>query len=201
MKAACNPCRFRTRRPLLNFVSYDAQDPLQKLIATKRLVFIPSQKSESDNNKTNSHEARTAVKLVENIYALYQRNDLLFESDKSIGIIAPYRSQIALIRRGLHQLNIGPLDKIMIDTVERFQGSQRDIIIYSFSVNYIYQLNFLARNMEDEGVLIDRKLNVALTRARKQLFITGNPTILSNNPIYRRLIEFVSSAGGYSPQI
>jgi hypothetical protein len=197
-KGRLEPVPLKHQAEPLEFRSYDAQNPLQELIATKRVVFIPSQKSESDNNKTNSHEARVAVKLVENIYALYQRNDLLFEPDKSIGIIAPYRSQIALIRRELHKLNIGPLDKIMIDTVERFQGSQRDIIIYSFSVNYIYQLNFLARNMEDEGVLIDRKLNVALTRARKQLFITGNPAILSNNPIYHGLIEHIRSVGGYS---
>ncbi|HTI89242.1 MAG TPA: AAA domain-containing protein [Puia sp.] len=184
----------------LEFDSYDAENPLQKLIATKRVVFIPSRKSESDNNKTNSHEAVAVVKLVENIYALYQKNGLSFDPGGSIGIIASYRSQIALIRRELHKLNTDVPDKIMIDTVERFQGSQRDIIIYSFSVNYIHQLNFLARNMEDEGVLIDRKLNVALTRARKQLFITGNPAILSNNPIYRRLIDFISSAGGYCPQ-
>jgi superfamily I DNA and/or RNA helicase len=52
--------------------------------------------------------------------------------------------------------------------------------------------------MEDEGILIDRKLNVALTRARKQLFITGNPALLSNNPVYRQLIGHIRSKGGYS---
>lgn len=185
----------------LEFLSYDAEDPLQKLIATKRMVFIPSRKSESDNNKTNADEARITVKLVESIYALYQKNGIVFDPDKSIGIIASYRSQIALIRRELHRLNIGMPDKIMIDTVERFQGSQRDIIIYSFSVNYPYQLNFLARNIRDEDVIIDRKLNVAVTRARKQLFITGNPAILSENPIYRSLIDYVDSVGGYSPPL
>ena len=175
-----------------------ASNSIQKLVSSKRLSFIPSEKHENDNsNKTNTHEAKIVSELVRAIYQLYKASDLQFTTQETIGIITPYRSQIALIRREIHALNIPELENLSIDTVERYQGSQRDIIIYSFSINEFYQLDFLANNIEDEGQTIDRKLNVAITRARKQLFITGNPSILTNNLIYYRLIEFIRSKEGY----
>ena len=78
---------------------------------------------------------------------------------------------------------------ISVDTVERYQGSERDVIIYSFCVNHPYQLRFLANLTEENGVQIDRKLNVALTRARKRMIMVGVPKLLKQNAIYSRLID------------
>lgn len=182
----------------LEFAKFDSNSSLEKLVATQRLSFIPSEKVKTDkSNKINSSEAKIISSLLKTIYDLFYKNNLTFIPEESIGIITPYRSQIALIRREVHKLNIPDLEKITIDTVERFQGSQRDIIIYSFSINQFYQLDFLANYIEEDGILIDRKLNVAITRAKKQLFITGNPTILSNNLTYFRLVEFIRSKGGF----
>ena len=61
-----------------------------------------------------------------------------------------------------------------------------------------YQLNFLTDNVfEEDGTLIDRKLNVAMTRARKHLTIVGNPDILVGSAVYRRLMDFMKSRGCY----
>ncbi|MCS2967421.1 hypothetical protein NXW94_18980 [Bacteroides ovatus] len=65
--------------------------------------------------------------------------------------------------------------------------------MYSFCVNYPYQLKFLSNLTEEEGVLIDRKLNVALTRARKQMFITGVSELLERNPLYKSLLKLIES--------
>jgi hypothetical protein len=182
----------------LEYKSFEKNIPFHKLIATKRIAFIPSEKHKADKtNKTNSYEAKIAKELVKQIFDLYKANNLHFSAEETIGIITPYRSQIALIKREIHELNIPELNAISVDTVERFQGSQRDIIIYSFSINQYYQLDFLANNIEDEGQIIDRKLNVAITRAKKQLFVTGNPSVLSNNLTYYRFIEFIRSKSGY----
>ena len=82
---------------------------------------------------------------------------------------------------------------ICIDTVERFQGSQREVIICSLTVNNDAQLDFLTSNcFEENGRTIDRKLNVALTRARKQFFMTGNETLLRNCTAYRKFLDFLS---------
>ena len=82
--------------------------------------------------------------------------------------------------------------------LERYQGSQRDVIIYSFTIQNIWQLDFLAGNsFVEDGAIIDRKLNVAITRARKQMIMTGNPEILRNNQIFSELMEYVKEKGGY----
>ena len=112
-----------------------------------------------------------------------------FDPNRTLGIITPYRNQIAMIRKELQTYASSRLAGISVDTVERYQGSERDVIIYSFCVNNRSQLKSLPNLTEENGVLIDRKLNVALTRARKRLIIIGNPDLLKEDPIYRRLLE------------
>lgn len=152
--------------------------------------FIPSERdTESVSGKTNRNEARIVAQLAADVYHLYKET---FEVNRTLGVITPYRSQIALIRKEIQALGISALNEISVDTVERYQGSERDVIIYSFCVNSLYQLKFLPNLTEENGVWIDRKLNVALTRARRQLYITGVPDILSHNLIYRRLIQAIN---------
>jgi len=182
----------------VDFIQYDTREPVQQLLATRRLAFIPSGKRpDAGNNKCNAQEAEIVALLAQHIYDLYRQNNIPFVPEQSLGIITPYRSQMAMIRRRVHDLGLPVLNELTVDTVERFQGSQRDIIIYSFSVNQAYQLDQLAHETEEDGLLIDRKLNVALTRARKQLFITGNPALLARKPVYQKLIAFIRDKGGY----
>lgn len=76
---------------------------------------------------------------------------------------------------------------ITIDTVERYQGGARDIILISLCTNAASQMETLV-SLSEEGV--DRKLNVALTRAREQVVVLGNEDLLSRNEVYRRLIAW-----------
>ena len=112
-----------------------------------------------------------------------------FDANRTLGVVTPYRSQIALIRKELQAKGIPALLDISVDTVERYQGSERDVIIYSFCVNHRYQLKFLPNLTEENGVQIDRKLNVALTRARKRMIAIGVVEILKENPIYAQFID------------
>ncbi|MBK7869677.1 MAG: AAA family ATPase [Saprospiraceae bacterium] len=102
----------------------------------------------------------------------------------NIGIITPYRAQIAQIRSVLTERDID-ITNITIDTVERYQGGARDIILISLCTNSITQITSLT-SLSDEG--IDRKLNVALTRAREYVVVLGNPELLKGNAVYRALV-------------
>ena len=142
----------------------------------------------------NPAEADIVANIVGRIRRYYGN---AFDADKTVGVIVPYRNQIAMIRKRLEQLDIPDARRITIDTVERYQGSQRDVIVYSFTVQSHYQLEFLAANrFEEDGQIIDRKLNVAITRARKQMIITGNRAILSADPIFKSLIKYIEEKGG-----
>lgn len=159
--------------------------------AVCRLAFYPSVPEQAGiSAKINHSEARIVANLARRIYNEYQKE---FDESRTLGIITPYRSQIALIKKEIESLDIPALNRILIDTVERFQGSERDVIIYSFCVNYPYQLKFLSNLTEEDGVLIDRKLNVALTRARKQMFITGVRELLVLNPLYESLLKLMGN--------
>ena len=174
-----------------------SEDALDDLLKEHRMIFLPSRfcKEPNVSDKINANEAEIVVDMLRRIHRFYGDR---FDAQKTVGVIVPYRNQIAMVRKGIEKLGIPELEKISIDTVERYQGSQRDVIIYSFTIQNIWQLDFLAGNsFVEDGAIIDRKLNVAITRARKQMIMTGNPEILRNNQIFSELIEYVRGKGGY----
>ena len=85
-------------------------------------------------------------------------------------------------------------ENFSVDTVERYQGSAREVIVLSLCLNHIEQLDSLV-SLSTDG-MVDRKLNVALTRARKHLVIIGNEALLSQSDIYNSLIRFIRDNGG-----
>lgn len=161
-----------------------------------RFAFLHvSSPSDCMADKVNPHEATAIGQIVAEVKA---REGADFDATTDVGIIVPYRSQIATIRAALLRAGVSEASGITIDTVERFQGSQRDYIIYGFTVQHRYQLNFLSsQTFEENGVLIDRKLNVALTRARRHCFVVGNADILSLNPVFHRLIAYTKRHRAY----
>ena len=162
--------------------------PHQLEIIEDPVVFVASHVDTTSSGKANLDEAVWVAKWALNVW---HENKSTFDVNRTLGIITPYRNQIALIRKELQKLQIPALMKISVDTVERYQGSERDIIIYSFCVNNLSQLRNLPNLTEENGVFIDRKLNVVLTRARKKLILIGNPDLLRGDPIYARLLDSI----------
>ena len=172
-----------------------SQDVLDDQLKAHRLLFFAAEnnENESPSDKANPTEARIVARILGRIHRFYGKH---FDANRTVGVIVPYRNQIAMIRRELQKLGIAELNGITIDTVERYQGSQRDVIVYSFTITHRYQLDFLTANcFEEDGRIIDRKLNVALTRARKQMIITGHIPTLSHNRTFKALIQHVRENG------
>lgn len=162
-------------------------------VAGTRMAFISVQADEAEYYiKSNKREAETVAHLVHTLCQLHSRSGIPFSPCRQIGIIVPFRAQIAMIRKALAERHIPDTADITIDTVERYQGSQRDIIIFSTTVSRPYQLPILSEPVMTDGRELDRKLNVALTRARKQFFMTGNETLLRKCTAYREFLDFLS---------
>ena len=175
----------------------ESEDALDNMLKAHRMIFIPSMPCKQLNisEKVNTDEARIIADLLRRLYRQMSKD---FDPQKSVGIIVPYRNQIAMIRKEIERLEIPALEGISIDTVERYQGSQRDVILYSFTIQSRYQLDFLTANtFYEEGQPIDRKLNVAITRARKQLILTGNESTLRQNQLFAELIDYIKEKDGY----
>lgn len=119
-------------------------------------------------SKYNSAEAEVVARSVKHL----QGYDI---DAKDVGIITPYTAQIQEIRKALDERNIYERDQIKVDTIDSFQGSEREAIIVSFvrSNNY-NNSGFLT--FPHEGKL---RLNVALTRAKRRLVLIGNWETLS----------------------
>ena len=125
------PIPLKHQLEILHCPSYDKSDGLQNLIASHRLAFIVSKGDKNPiSDKTNKDEAIRISALLKTIYTINKNNF----NPQTVGVIVPYRNQIALIRKEIKQLNIPALSDITIDTVERYQGSERDFIIYGFTV-------------------------------------------------------------------
>ncbi len=169
-----------------------------RMLTSRRLAFVASpfpDSQQSPSVKTNSIEAEMIAATVFQIYGLTKNH---FDREKTVGVIVPYRNQISTVRNAIDRYGIADLHPITIDTVERYQGSQRDYIVYGFTIRQRFQLNFLTNNVfEEDGMVIDRKLNVAMTRARLNLVMIGNPALLRENYTFSRLLDFARSKGCY----
>ena len=135
--------------------------------------------------KTNRAEAELVARLIARFQEEYARLALPWRPDKSLGVITPWRAQIAQIRESMAAAGLDP-ESVTVDTVERYQGGARDIILISCCANSPAQLSALV-SLSGEGV--DRKLNVALTRARQRLIVLGNEEVLSRDERYREFIR------------
>ena len=93
---------------------------------------------------------------------------------EDIGIISPYADQVKIMQ---------DMTDVEVKTIDGFQGREKEIIIIS---------TVRSNEWGNIGFLSDlRRLNVAITRAKRKLIIIGNKETLKNNPTYSRLIEFI----------
>lgn len=167
---------------LISKPNLSSKNELQEKLIIQRLIFIDTPVAENLTLKINKFEAGLVNKLIGHWKEIYYGNQLLFD-ETSIGVISPFRAQISTIRK---DLNDNDQKLVTVDTIERYQGGARDRIIISLAVNKADMLDSIS-NLSDDG--IDRKLNVALTRAREHIIVLGSADVLKNKPIYYLLID------------
>ncbi|MFY0687317.1 MAG: IGHMBP2 family helicase [Cyclobacteriaceae bacterium] len=112
-------------------------------------------------------------------------------TELTFGIIAPYKAQIEQLRKALHNFEWPDnfLKQVTINTVDAFQGQERDVIIISMTrSNDRGEIGFLADQ---------RRLNVAMTRARHQLVLVGDSATLSNNAFMDKMIQHYQQNNWY----
>lgn len=137
-------------------------------------------------SRFNKEEAALLIRLVEQLIDEIGI-EAWIEQNLTMGIITPYSAQVDQLHRlaeGSAQLE--PLHKfISINTVDAFQGQERDIIAISF---------VRSNDKGEVGFLSDiRRTNVAMTRARKKLIMVGDSATLGSHPFYTRLIDYVQA--------
>ncbi len=160
---------------------------IEKNLADQRMLFFPVSDEGIDLTQKGSRaEAKACVELLEKLSKLLAKNGITI-TDWSIGVITPYRLQIAYILEALEQRGLEGLD-VQVDTVERFQGGAKDLVLYSTAVNNAYHLRQLTANQKNG---VDRKLNVAITRAKEQFIMLGNEKVLEKDKLYGELIRSI----------
>lgn len=141
-----------------------------------------------DGSISNPEEASFVIQRL----AQYIRTpDINMESKApSIGIVSPYRKQVAALKEFFEASALSIYkEAISINTIDSFQGQERDIICISMCrSNAERNIGFLADT---------RRMNVAMTRARKKLMIIGDSSTLSANSFYEKLLNYCEQAGFY----
>jgi len=153
-------------------------------LAAQRVVFVES--PAEGGPKRNDKEALMAATIVHELVA----TGAVQPSD--IGIITPFRAQIAAIKEHIRP-ELLRQGELIIDTVERYQGDERRIIIFSTTIQDARQIRTIQSVAEDEVSLADRKLLVSISRAVEQLIILGNAEALSASASYRELLTAISN--------
>jgi ATP-dependent RNA/DNA helicase IGHMBP2 len=137
---------------------------------------------------SNPDEATLLIKHLKLLLSEYQNSsqDIL-----TVGIISPYKEQVQYLTQLVEaddDFQTFPI-KLAIKTIDGFQGQERDIIYISL---------VRSNDSAEIGFLSDiRRMNVALTRAKKKLVVIGNSATLANHPFYKDFIEYCEKIGAY----
>lgn len=137
-------------------------------------------------SRINPAEAKLALQTLHDYIERIGKDRILYER-LDIGIISPYKGQVHLLRKMLRKDSYWkPLRHLIsINTVDGFQGQERDVILISMvRQNEQGQVGFLADL---------RRMNVAITRARMKLIIIGHSPTLCRHPFYRRLKQYIDN--------
>ena len=135
---------------------------------------------------SNASEARLTLLALQAYFELIGKERVM-EERLDVGIISPYRAQVQLLRSLLRKQEFfKPFRRLItVNTVDGFQGQERDIIVISLvRSNDEGQIGFL-RDL--------RRMNVAITRARMKVIILGDRSTLTRHPFYRKLWQYVQS--------
>ncbi|MCB1176694.1 MAG: AAA family ATPase [Leptospiraceae bacterium] len=155
----------------------------------KNISFIDTAGSDTEeklDEESMSYYNETEISLIKNLIDTIKQNHL--QNIIKMGILSPYRSQVEKLKEEFSGFNKENFE-LEINTIDSFQGSERDIILISLvRSNDNGEVGFL----EDE-----KRLNVALTRAREELILIGDSSTLSFNHFYNSLMDFVSQSGSY----
>ena len=138
--------------------------------------------------RINRVEAHLTIDTLQHYFERLGKHHVLDER-LDVGIISPYRAQVQYLRRLVRKSEFFKPFRhlISVNTVDGFQGQERDIIVIS-----------MVRQNDDGqiGFLRDlRRMNVAITRARMKLFIMGDSTTLTRHPFYRKLYSYIKDLG------
>lgn len=140
----------------------------------------------------NPEEAQLLLKHLALMFNQIEREcPEVLEEEFRVGIIAPYKEQVRILKNKLDKIPMlhQYAKRITINTVDGFQGQERDVIYISL----------VRSNKKGEiGFLGDtRRMNVALTRARKKLVLIGDSATLGNHPFYEDFMNYVEGLGTY----
>tara|TARA_B110000495_G_scaffold82566_1_gene71008 strand:- start:313 stop:2238 length:1926 start_codon:yes stop_codon:yes gene_type:complete len=144
------------------------------------VAFVPVDGGEvvspDGTSRENPTEVSWVLKIVED---LLEAGEL---TKKDIGIITPYAGQVRAIRNSMSE----QLDDIEVRTVDGYQGREKEIIIFScVRSNPEKNVGFLADS---------RRLNVALTRAKRGLIVIGDPTTLRSDKNWQAWLEYIRNS-------
>ena len=139
--------------------------------------------------RINKGEANLTLSLLQ-IYFQRVGKQRILDDRIDVGIISPYRAQVQYLRRLLKKRAFFKPFRhlISVNTVDGFQGQERDVILISMvRANDAGQIGFL-RDL--------RRMNVAMTRARMKLFILGDAPTLTRHPFYKKLFDYIQKLRG-----
>jgi superfamily I DNA and/or RNA helicase len=194
--------QYRMHRSIMDFSSdefYDGSLVADEMVATHLLSDLPDVESneftstplhfidtagagyeeqiEPDGeSRLNAQEAELVVRKVRQLLEMGVK-------PSQVAVISPYSAQVRLLRKLLQQ------DDLEIDTVDGFQGREKEVVVISL----------VRSNSEGEiGFLADvRRMNVALTRARRKLLVVGDSATIANHTFYQRLLEYFELMSAY----
>jgi superfamily I DNA and/or RNA helicase len=135
--------------------------------------------------RINKTEAELTLNTLEEYFTKIGKERIL-EERIDVGVISPYRAQVQYLRNLIKKREFfKPFRRqISVNTVDGFQGQERDVILISLvRANDEGQIGFL-RDL--------RRMNVAITRARMKLIILGDAATMTRHPFYKKLYNYIN---------